>query len=145
LWSNGWMQQGGTWYGGRPQPRRLCVRWGPSPLPKMGTAPNFRSISVVAKRLDGGLRCHLVWKWPRPRRLCVRSGTHAAGPRKRAHPSQFLAHVCCGQTAGQWCKGFRRPGAGAMKCAHLESPHVSLTPTVRFWSNIPLWLCQAAN
>jgi len=29
----------------------------------------------------------------------------------------------------------------------LERPHVSLTPTVRFWSDIglPLWLCQAAN
>jgi len=23
-----------TWYGGRPQPRGLCVRWGPSPPPK---------------------------------------------------------------------------------------------------------------
>ena len=22
------------WYGGRPQPRGLCVRWGPSPPPK---------------------------------------------------------------------------------------------------------------
>jgi len=24
---------------GRPRPRRLCVRWGPSPPPKGGTAP----------------------------------------------------------------------------------------------------------
>ena len=24
------MHQGATWYGGRPRPRRLCVRWGPS-------------------------------------------------------------------------------------------------------------------
>jgi len=30
LWPNGWMHQDGTWYGGRPQPRGLCVRWGPS-------------------------------------------------------------------------------------------------------------------
>jgi len=28
---NGCMDQDATWYGGRPQPRRLCVRWGPSP------------------------------------------------------------------------------------------------------------------
>jgi len=34
LWPNGWMDQDGTWDGGRPQPRRLCVRWGPSPPPK---------------------------------------------------------------------------------------------------------------
>ena len=36
LWANGWMHQDDTWHGGRPQPRRLCVRWGPSPLPKKG-------------------------------------------------------------------------------------------------------------
>jgi len=24
LWPNGWMHQGATRYGGRPQPRRLC-------------------------------------------------------------------------------------------------------------------------
>ena len=34
----------------------------PAPLPlKLGTAPNFRPMSVVAKQLDG-LRCHLVWR-----------------------------------------------------------------------------------
>jgi len=26
LWPNGWMDQDGTWRGGRPHPRRLCVR-----------------------------------------------------------------------------------------------------------------------
>jgi len=31
LWSNGCMHQDAAWYGGRPQPRGLCVRWGPSP------------------------------------------------------------------------------------------------------------------
>ena len=59
---NGWMDEAGTWHGGRPQPRRLCVRWGPSPLPPKGggaSLPNFRPISIVAKRLDAS-RCHLV-------------------------------------------------------------------------------------
>ena len=32
---NGCMDQDVTWYGGRPRPRRLCVRWGPR-LPKRG-------------------------------------------------------------------------------------------------------------
>ena len=32
----------------------LSLKWGRSPL------PNFRSISIVAKRLDAS-RCHLVW------------------------------------------------------------------------------------
>jgi len=30
LWPNGWMHQDTTWCGGRPRPRRHCVRWGPS-------------------------------------------------------------------------------------------------------------------
>ena len=34
LWPNGWMDQDDIWHGDRPQPRRLCVKWGPSPPPK---------------------------------------------------------------------------------------------------------------
>jgi len=41
LWPNGWMHQDATWYGGRPQPRRLCVSWGPNPTPKKGWSPQF--------------------------------------------------------------------------------------------------------
>jgi len=60
LWPNGWMHQDAIWYGSRPQPRRLCVRWGPGPLPQKGAEPpNFRPISIVAKQLDES-RCHLV-------------------------------------------------------------------------------------
>ena len=41
LWPNGWMDQDATWYGGRSQPRRLCVRWEPSSPPqKGGVAPS---------------------------------------------------------------------------------------------------------
>jgi len=29
LWTNGWMGQDPTWYGGRPRPRRHCIRWRP--------------------------------------------------------------------------------------------------------------------
>jgi len=32
--------QDGTWHGDRPQPRGLCVRWGPSPL-------NFRPVFII--------------------------------------------------------------------------------------------------
>jgi len=34
------MDQDATWHGRRPQPRRLCVRWGPSPL-------NFRPMFII--------------------------------------------------------------------------------------------------
>ena len=40
LWPNGWMHEDATWYGGRPQPRGLCDRWGPSPL-------NFRPMFII--------------------------------------------------------------------------------------------------
>ena len=56
---NNCMYQDTTWCGGRPQPRRHCVRWGPSSPTLMGHSPsNFRPMSVVAIRLDGS-RCHL--------------------------------------------------------------------------------------
>jgi len=39
---NGRIDQDSTWYGGRPCPGRLCVRWGPrSPPQKGGGAPQF--------------------------------------------------------------------------------------------------------
>jgi len=42
LFTNGWMDQDATWYGGRPQPKRYCVRWGPSSPPqKWGRATQF--------------------------------------------------------------------------------------------------------
>jgi len=64
LWPNGWMHQDASWYGGRPQPRRLCVRWGPSPPPQKGVEPIIFGpcpTSIVAKRLHG-LRCRLIWR-----------------------------------------------------------------------------------
>ena len=59
LWPNGWMDEAGTWHRGRPQPRRLCVRWGPRSH-KGAQTPNFQPISVAAKWLHGS-RCHMVW------------------------------------------------------------------------------------
>jgi len=40
---NDWMDEAGTWHGGRLQPRQLCVRWGPRSLsPKGGqSTPKF--------------------------------------------------------------------------------------------------------
>jgi len=62
LWPNGCMHQDASWYGGRPQPRRLCVRWGPSPPPQKGVEPPIFGpcpTSIVAKRLHG-LRRRLI-------------------------------------------------------------------------------------
>jgi len=58
---NGWMNETGAWHGDRPQLKRLCVRWGPRPLPQKGAEPPSQfSAHIVAKRLDAS-RWHLVW------------------------------------------------------------------------------------
>jgi len=78
------MHQDATWYGRRPQPRRLCVRWRFSPYPKRGGAPpNFRPTSIVAKRLHGP-RCHLVRRWVSAYATLCLMCTQLP-PEKRAH------------------------------------------------------------
>jgi len=54
LWPNGWMDHDATWYGVKCRLGRRCVRWDRSTqLPsKRGTAPSYRFMSIVAKRLD---------------------------------------------------------------------------------------------
>jgi len=59
LWPNGWTDQDVTWYEGRPWAGQHCVKCGPRPIPQAAQPPNFRLMSVVAKRLHGS-RCHLV-------------------------------------------------------------------------------------
>jgi len=69
-----------------------CVRWGPN-SPKREQTPNFRPMSIVAKRL-GGSRWHLAWRWPRSR-------LHRArwGPSYR-DTAPIFGPCLCGQTAG---------------------------------------------
>ena len=50
LWPNGWMHQDATWYGGRPQQRRLCVRLGPSLLPEKGRSPTQFSAHIYCRQ-----------------------------------------------------------------------------------------------
>jgi len=73
----------------------------PAP-PKRGAAPNFRPMSVVAKRLD---ESRYIWYGDRPR-----SRPHFVGgdpapfsPERAIVPPHFSSHVCCDQTAG-WIK-----------------------------------------
>ena len=41
FWPNNGMYQDTNWYGGRPQHRRHCVRWGPSSPSTKGEHPQF--------------------------------------------------------------------------------------------------------
>jgi len=41
LWPKCWMDQDAPWYRDRPWPRRRCVRWVPSSLPRKRAQPQF--------------------------------------------------------------------------------------------------------
>ena len=150
------MDQDDTWHGGRPHPRRLCVRWAPSPLSKRGAEPlpqfsanfycaqtagritmllgmevglrpedfvfdgdqppspkrvrsplpNFRHMSIVAKRLDGS-RWHLSWKWALLHAHCARWGTSSPPPKGDRAPefsAQFYSSPQCSD--GKRCTSY---------------------------------------
>jgi len=65
------------------------------PLPRGAHSPNYRPMSVVAKRLDGS-SCHLVWRYTSAQATLCCMGTHLRfpSPKKWGDSSpQFLAHV----------------------------------------------------
>jgi len=85
---NGCMDQDVTWYGAKPRPRRLCVRWGPRfPSPKWGGAPPKFSAHVYWGQTAGWMKMVLDSHGGRlqPRQLCVRWGP--------SPPPKFSAHV----------------------------------------------------
>jgi len=97
---NGCMDQDATLYGGRPPPRRLCVRWDPtSPSKRVRSPPPKFSAHVYCVQTAGWTNMALGMHAgrPQPRRLCVRWGPSLPSPKGA---KQFSAHVYCGQTAG---------------------------------------------
>jgi len=93
------MHQDATWYGGRPQPRRLCVRWGPSPPPQKGAEPPIFGPCLMWP--NGCMDQDATWYGgrPWPTRHCVRWGP--SSPSLKGHsPPHFSANVRGGQTAG---------------------------------------------
>jgi len=96
-------QYGSRWYlaWGRPQPRRLCVRWGPSPPPQKGAEHPIFGPRLLWPNgcMDQDGTWHGVDLSPGD---FVLDGDPAPLPNKGRSP-QFLAHVYCGQTAA-WIK-----------------------------------------
>ena len=108
LWPNAWMRQDATWYGGRPRPRRVCVKWGPNPLSENGRSPQFsaqvycgQTATQIKMPLgtEVGLACL---------RDIVLHGDIAFPPLK-GHSPQFSANDLYGQMAdGLSCHLVRR-------------------------------------
>ena len=97
-WLNGWMDQDGTWHGGRRWSRPHCARWGPSFPPQKGAEPPIFGPSLLWP--NGWMHQDATWYEgrPQPRGLWVRWG-----PSSPSQSPQFSAHGYCGRTAG-WIK-----------------------------------------
>jgi len=103
LWPNGWIDQDGTWDGGRPHPRRLCVRWRPSPLPKKGSEPRPQFSSHVCGQTAVLIKIPLGTEVGLSPGDFVLDGDHSHPKKGWSHPLQFSVHVYCGQMTG-WIK-----------------------------------------
>jgi len=91
----GWSKDA-TWNGGRPRPRRLYVRWGPSFPPIKGAEPLQFSAHVYCGQMDQDGTWHGGGPWSRPH--CARWGPSSPPPKGDRAP-QFSSHFYCGQTA----------------------------------------------
>ena len=100
------MHQDATWYGGRPHPRGLCVRWGssPPPFPKRrrssGAEPPQFSAHVYYGQTAGWSKMALGMEVGLGPVHIVLDGDTASPPPKRWQSPQFSAHLYCVQTAG---------------------------------------------
>ena len=94
--------QDGTWHGGRPQPRRLCDRWGPSPSLKRGRAPPQYSAHIYCGQTAGCIKMPLGMVVGLSPGDFVLDGDPVPLSKKVRSP-QLSAHVCCGQMSA-WIK-----------------------------------------
>ena len=121
LWPYGCIGQDGTWDGGRPQPRRLCVRWGSSPLPKKGVEPPLQFLvhfycgqTALCIKMPLGVEVSLSPLSPGD---FVLDGDPAPHQKEGGAP-QFLARGYCDQTAdgSRWHLVWRYASAQATLC-----------------------------
>jgi len=96
---NGWIDQDGTCYGGRPQPRRLCVTWKPSaPLPQKGAEPPLQfSAHFYCGQTAGCIKMPLGMEVGLSPGDFMLDRDRDPSP-KRGRSPQFSAHVCFCQT-----------------------------------------------
>jgi len=93
LWPNGWMDQDGTWYGGRPQPRLPSdvVLDGDLAPPIKGARPPVFGPCLLWQNGWMEEDSTLYGSKYQPRPLCVRWG-----PSSNTAVPLFSAHVYCG-------------------------------------------------
>ena len=90
LLPNGWMDQDGTWHGGRPWFSPHCARWGHSSLPKEGgRAPHKFSAHLYCGRTAGCIKMPLGMEVGLIPGDFVLDGDLAACPKMGGAPPNF--------------------------------------------------------
>jgi len=84
------MHQDATWYGCRPQPRGLCVRWRPSPPPQKGGGDPTFSVHVYCGQTTGWIKITLGTKVGLSPGDSVLDGDPAPSPQRRRTPSPIF-------------------------------------------------------
>jgi len=98
-----WMHQRATCYGGRPRPRRHCIRWDPAPLPNKATeTPSQFSAYLYCGLTAGCIKIPVGMEVSLNPGDFVLDGDPVPLPKKAAG-LQFSANVYCGQKGG-WIK-----------------------------------------
>ena len=105
-----WMNEAGTWHEGRPEPRRLCVRWGPrTPPSKGGGAPPRFSAHFYCGQTVGCIKMPVGMDVGLSLGDFVLDGEPVPSPTRGRSPPIFgqclswPTLVYCGQMAG-WMK-----------------------------------------
>jgi len=129
LQPNGWMDQGATWYGGRPRPRRHCVRWRPSSPTKRSTAaPTLLDPCILwangrpSQQLLSS--CLTKRRWSAPEIMQIDSGfltflgSQAPWPPFLGHPVSVHSPV----QRKWWPWWWHFSGSALWRALHLRSP-----------------------
>jgi len=86
------MDEAGTWHGGRPQRRRLCVRWDPVPFPEKGAEPPQFSAHFYRGQTAAYVKMPLGMELGLGPGDFVLDGDPVAPPQKGGGPPKFSAH-----------------------------------------------------
>jgi len=110
------MHQDATWYRGRPQPRGLCVRWGPSPLPKQARSPKKSfSAHIYCGQTAGWIKVALSMQVGLSPGECVGWGPSSPSPKGGGGSLSpifcpcLLRPNCCMDQDATWYGGMPQP------------------------------------
>jgi len=121
--------------------RDIVLDGDPAPPPLKGQShrPNFRPMSVVAKRLDG-LRCHLVWRQALAQVTLCSMGIQLLTEKRAPHPHPIFGPCLLWLNGwmdqdATWYGGTPRPRRRCVRSGR-SSPKRGTAPPRQFWVHV---------